>query len=304
MKNTHSILLFVVIIIFSSCNSEKGTEYKLFYLGGQSNMDGYGYVADLPDDLSGTYENTWIFHGNTMPDDTVTDGKGVWTLLRPGHGAGFSSDGLSNTYSNRFGVELTFAGKMKELNPGSDIAILKYSRGGTSIDEEAAGNSGSWDPDYKNGKGINQYDHFLAAVENAMNIKDIDSDGFNDKLMPAGIIWMQGESDADVTEEIAQRYYKNLNELMQLIRQALGDENLPVVIGRISDSGNDSSGMVWKHGDIVREAQHQFAEDDPNAAIVTSTDSYNYSDPWHYDSNGFIDLGTRFAITLDSLKKK
>jgi len=42
MKNTHSIFLFIVIIIISSCDSEKGTEYKLFYLGGQSNMDGCG----------------------------------------------------------------------------------------------------------------------------------------------------------------------------------------------------------------------------------------------------------------------
>lgn len=91
---------------------------------------------------------------------------------------------------------------------------------------------------------------------------------------------------------------------MQLIRKALGDKNLPIVIGRISDSGNDSSRIVWEYGDILLKAQHQFAEDDPNAAIVTSTDSYNYSDPWHYDSNGFIDLGARFAITLDSLREE
>lgn len=303
MKNTYSILLFIVFLIFSSCSKQKGTEYRLIYLGGQSNMDGYGYVSELPDDLSGTFEDTWIFHGNSMPDDSLIDGRGIWALLRPGHGEGFRSDGVSNTYSDRFGVEITLASTMKELYPESNIAILKYSRGGTSIDEEAARNFGSWDPDYKDGDGINQYDHFLASVKNAMMIKDIDGDGHKDRLVPSGIIWMQGESDADVTEEIAQRYYSNLVELMNLIRQALGDEDLPVVIGRISDSGNDPSGIVWEHGDIVRQAQQKFAREDNNAAIVTSTDNYNYSDPWHYDSKGFIDLGRQFMITLDSLSK-
>ncbi|HCC71697.1 MAG TPA: hypothetical protein DEQ09_11175 [Bacteroidales bacterium] len=298
------MFLFIIIILISSCNSNIGKEYKLFYLGGQSNMDGYGYVSDLPGDLSGTFENVWIFHGNSMPDDTVIGGEGIWALLRPGHGVGFRSDGLSNTYSGRFGVEISFAAKMKELYPDSHIAILKYSKGGTSIDEEAARNFGSWDPDYKDRNGINQYDHFLATVKNALTIKDIDGDGQNDKLIPSGIIWMQGESDADVTEEIAQRYYMNMVELMKLIRQAFGDQDLPVVIGRISDSGNDPSGLVWEHGEIVRNAQHRFSDEDPHAAIVTSTDTYQYSDPWHYDSKGFIDLGARFAVSLDSLKKK
>lgn len=264
-------------------------------------MDGFGYVSELPDYLKEPMQDVYIFHGNTNPDDIVSDGKGIWTILRPGHGAGFTSNGTGNSYSDRFGCELSFAHKIKELNSGLNIAIIKYSKGGTSIDGEAARNFGSWDPDYKDGKGINQYDHFLSVVEKAMAEKDIDGDGYEDKLIVAGIIWMQGESDADVTEEIASRYYDNLHNLMQLIRSALGSDDIPIVIGRISDSGNDPSGMVWEHGDIVRNAQEMFVEDDPMAAIVTATDNYGYSDPWHYDSEGFIDLGEQFAIKLDSL---
>ena len=58
-----------------------------------------------------------IYHGNTQGDNTPVDGRGLWSTLCPGHGAGFVSDGTANTYSDRFGVELSFAEKMKELFP-------------------------------------------------------------------------------------------------------------------------------------------------------------------------------------------
>jgi iduronate 2-sulfatase len=304
MKAYYIVSLISLSVLFSGCGPDKGSVYKLYYLGGQSNMDGYGYVSELSDELSESVSKILIFHGNTSADDTVADGKGIWAPLRAGHGAGFSSDGISNTYSERFGVEITFGKKIIELNPDSKIAFLKYSRGGTSIDEEAAGNYGTWDPQYKDGEGINQYDHFLAAVKNSFSIKDIDGDGKEDRLIPSGIIWMQGESDATGDEEVVNRYFDNLSELMYLIRDALGDNEIPVIIGRISDSGNDPSGKVWEYGAAIRKAQHEFVSADQNAAIVVTTDNYNYSDPWHYDSEGYIDLGNNFALALDSLVRR
>ena len=301
MKTLNLIFLISLFLIITACNPDKGSVYELYYLGGQSNMDGFGYVSELPEGMIYSESEIFIFHGNTSADDMPVDGKGIWAPLSTGHGTGFSSDGIINTYSDRFGVEISFGIQMKKLNPDSKIAIIKYSRGGTSIDAEAGNNSGNWDPHYQNGEGINQYDHFMATVKNSLDIDDIDGDGRDDILIPSGIIWMQGESDADVNEEIANRYFENLSELMNLIRDAFGDKKIPVVIGRISDSGNDPSGKVWEFGDIVRKAQHNFSEKDPNAAIVVSTDSYGYSDPWHYDSKGFIDLGYKFAIALDSL---
>ena len=52
--------------------------YDLYYLGGQSNMDGYGNVADLPAELQGTVEGVMIFHGNPAPDSGPADGRGAW----------------------------------------------------------------------------------------------------------------------------------------------------------------------------------------------------------------------------------
>jgi hypothetical protein len=93
---------------------------------------------------------------------------------------------------------------------------------------------------------------------------------------------------------------------MDLIRAALHSDDLPVVIGRISDSGQDEEhedGKVWNHGEIVRKEQASFVAHDPRAALVTTTDDYGYSDPWHYDSAGYLDLGKQFAIAVHGLRE-
>jgi hypothetical protein len=201
-------------------------------------------------------------------------------------------------------VELTFARRLQELDPEGSIALIKYSRGGTSIAIEAAGEFGCWDPDFSAGNGVNQYDHFLATVRRAMSGRDLDGDGERDRLIPSGIVWMQGESDAFHSESIAQHYESNLKRLMDLIRAALRRDDLPVVVGRISDSGVDEDGKVWNHGEMVRAAQAEFVRKDSSALLVTTTDTYAYSDSWHYDGPGYVDLGRKFAEAMFELQSR
>jgi hypothetical protein len=295
-----------VAAILIGTSAACATTYKVYYLGGQSNMDGLGRFEELPASLNAPVDDVMIYHGSTAPDGVAPGGRGVWAELRPGHGVDFRSDGESNQYGARFGVELSFARRLREIDPDSNIAIIKYSRGGTSIDAAAAGRAGCWDPDFDGGagagKGINQYDHFLATLRNAFAVRDIDGDGEDDELIPAGIIWMQGESDAAHSAEVAGRYGANLDRLMDLIRAALRVDDLPVVIGRISDSGRDDDGVIWTHGETVRAAQAAYCESDPAATLVTTTDSYGYSDPYHYDTEGYLDLGRTFADAIHALE--
>jgi len=284
--------------------SQQKDKIRVFYLGGQSNMEGYGYNVDLPKDLSKAFENVWIYEGNSAGDNQENGGLGKWDVLKPGHGVGFSSDGIKNMYSERFGIELSLAKRLQELYPNDKIAFIKYARGGSSIDSLAAAQFGCWEPDYQGSKGINQYDHFLTTLKGALNNSDIDGDGKQDILIPSGIIWMQGESDAGFTEEIANKYYFNLKRLMDLIRASLRTDDLPIVIGKISDSWNDIDGKVWEYGELVQYAQEKFAKTDKNAAIIRNTRYYKYSDPWHYNSDGYIDLGEKFAEALYQLNKK
>jgi hypothetical protein len=276
--------MMMLFPLISLCQNNEAETIKLFYLGGQSNMDGFGTNSELPKSLHKEFKNVWIFHGNPVSDEKEKGGFGKWERLKPGHGRGFSSDGKSNTLANRFGVELSFAQRLQELYPKEKIALIKYSKGGSSIDSVAAGKSGSWEPDYHSLTGINQYDHFLTTVQNAFAVKDIDGDGVDDYLMPSGVIWMQGESDASHGEEIANRYYANLKRLMDLIRVAFRIDDLPVVIGKISDSWNDEDGKVWEYGELVQYAQEKYAKTDANAVIIRDTRYYKYSDRAHYDS--------------------
>ncbi|MCU0458052.1 MAG: sialate O-acetylesterase [Bacteroidales bacterium] len=302
MKRISFAIVAVLVVAFQACQT-RGNEYHLYYLGGQSNMDGYGLTADLPASLAGDMQGVMIYHGNTSADNTPVDGRGIWSTLRPGHGAGFKSDGTTNLYSDRFGVELSFAEKMKELFPDEKIAIIKYSRGGTSIDTAAAGGAGAWLPGYTGGNAVNQYDHFLSTVKGALAAKDIDGDGKKDRLLPSGILWMQGESDAN-NDYATSIYKENLAMLIDSIRTVFSAPDMPVAIGRISDSRNDADSLVWTWGDAVREAQAKYVAEDGKAVLVTSTDNYGYSDPWHYDSEGYIDLGRKFAEAIAAIRQR
>ena len=286
--------------------------FYVYYLGGQSNMDGYGQVEELPEELAADVEGAYIFHGNTVPDSDVpveAAGRGSWQPLRPGHGVGFMASFEKNAYSGRFGVELTFGRRLRELHPDRKIAIIKYSRGGTSLDPRspAAPRAGCWAPGdaAKENARYNQYDHALATIRNALASRDVDGDGELDTLIPAGMVWMQGESDG-MDRESALAYTNNLRRLFALLRAALHDDRLPAAIGLISDSGMQPAagedGKIWEFGDLVRVAQGDVSEMDARATLVTSTDEYGYSDAAHYDSAGYIDLGRQFADALEEFE--
>lgn len=301
-QNRFGILLFIVFPFMMFSQQKEADGIRVFYLGGQSNMDGYGNNIDLPKSLNQEFDNVFIFHGNPNGINDPAARLGKWEKLKPGHGVSFSFDGDKNILSDRFGVELSFAKQMQARYPNDKIAIIKYSLGGTSID--SIQKAGSWDPDYNGDKGeegINQYDFFLRTMQNAYAISDIDGDGHPDRLIPAGIVWMQGESDALYTEEIALQYYANLKQLMGLIRASLRMDDLPVVIGKISDSGMNEEGKMWKYGELIQFAQEKYARIDRKAAIVRDTKDYGYSDAAHYDSAGYIRLGESFANLLYEL---
>ena len=170
--------------------------------------------------------------------------------------------------------------------------------------QEGASGYGSWEPDYDGGNGINQYDNFLKTLKNAYSVKDIDGDGVENKLVPAGIIWMQGESDAEYPETAALAYEKNLKRMMDLIRATLRSDDLPVVIGKITDSGNDEDGKMMDFIEIVHRAQEDFVDKDNFAKLVSSTEGYDFSDDWHYTSEAYIDLGGKFAEAVLQIEKE
>jgi hypothetical protein len=80
-----SILIALIMVISAGVQAKK---YKVFYLGGQSNMDGFGYNNQLPKELNKPVDGVYIFHGNNTRDSFELGGQGVWEVLKPGHGTG------------------------------------------------------------------------------------------------------------------------------------------------------------------------------------------------------------------------
>jgi hypothetical protein len=90
---------------------------------------------------------------------------------------------------------------------------------------------------------------------------------------------------------------------MFLMSKRFNKENIPIVIGKISDSWKSDTGKVYKYGELVQYAQEKYARTYKKVKIVRNTRYYKYSDTWHYDSDGFIDLGVKFAEAVYSLDK-
>ena len=291
------VTLFAVVVFFS-CNSSNQVDiWKVYYLGGQSNMDGYGHNSKLPDSLRKKIPNAMIFNGKRDNEGSLNGGIGKWSIVEPGHGYMFETNGNFNSLSKMFGPELSFSDKMTES--GEKIAIIKYSFGGTALYPGAG--YGDWYPDQKR---RNHFDNALATVDNAYQVADINGDGRLDRLIPYGIIWMQGESDAEHSKEASEAYYGNLKSLIRLLRASLRNEKLPVIIGKINDSQMTSNGgPTQPFIKIVHSAQKKFTEEDDCASYVTEIESYNFSDDaWHYDTDGFIKMGIAFAKALKQLE--
>jgi hypothetical protein len=278
-----------------------GAEYRLYFLGGQSNMEGYGRVAELPAALTGPVEGALIFDGRIAEDGQAGGGVGLWAPLEPGHGTGYRTDGVQQVLSDRFGPELPFARRLRELEPGVRVALVKYAKGGTALLEGGSG-YGNWEPDSELGDGINQYDHALATLRNALAERDIDGDGSADTLVPAGILWMQGEADAYEDPVAARAYRDNLKRMMDLLRAALRTDDLPVVLGRIVDSGRDGDGLLMDYSPVVQRAQAEYAAADRCAALVDVSDGIGWSDDWHYDTASYLRLGRAFAEAVHGLQ--
>lgn len=109
---------------------------------------------------------------------------------------------------------------------------------------------------------------------------------------------MQGEADAQ-SESAARAYEVNLRRVIGRLRHEMGDPALPLVIGKITDSGMDEDGLVMDHIALVQAAQARMVESDSCAAYVTETDAYEHGDDrWHYRSEGFLKMGKAFARAM------
>lgn len=168
-----------------------------------------------------------------------------------------------------FGPEVSFAHELARTFPKDQIILVKQAASGSLIKQ--------WQP------GEALYKGLLRQV------------GFATKVYPDakvdGIVWMQGESDAQDTLKTANQYGSQLETLVSRLRQDLVSPDSVFVFGQINLEHPDFKASI----DAVRQQQEAAQQHLPNALMVSTANLGKLNDGIHYNAAGQLELGKRFA---------
>ncbi len=237
---------------------------QIYLLGGQSNMDGWGYVTGLPPSLQ-------LAQGDV---DIYWSGRGQWTGLA----ASSSGSAWGVEY---FGPEVLFGRTLADRLSGQQISLVKHAVGGTDLAE-------CWYPGTERGDPAQGdcYQGFVQTVDAAL--AELDAQGVAYEI--AGMAWMQGESDA-YNLDFSEAYGANLAHFITRVREDVSTPKMPFVMGQI-----DCIGCPYR--DTVRAAQTQAAQDSESVFVVATDDLPQNLDALHFDASGQRTLGRRMAEAL------
>lgn len=230
---------------------------RVYILAGQSNMSGTNnpLVSELPASLLVSVPDVFI--------KVNGDVNYNWQVLRPGLGATL----------NNFGPELTFGNDAFNKFGGDKTAIIKFSYGCTTLNDD-------WRPPSSGGTLGWLYTNFINDIN-----ASLDSLKRNYSIEIMGVCWMQGEYDAlDITK--ANNYQTNLINFIGDIRTELNLPQLPFVIGMIDHSES------WTYNNIVRQGEINVAKSINDIGIF---DTHGLgTDGRHYNTQGQLELGHFF----------
>lgn len=259
----------LLVVFLTLVQATKGEEFELYLLAGQSNMDGRGKAAKLTEEQRRPSKHAIIFYRNPPHH---SEG---WKPLEPGYSIAPKYKG--GLPSGTFGPELGFVAALTKAQAGKNFAIIKGSKGGTSLRVD-------WKPGEK-GKPETQgprYRHFIETIRLAKAA--LKEDGNTAKLR--GLIWHQGESDAKAGAKIHQ---ERLAQFMARIREDTGEAKLPIVLGQVFDN---------EKRDKVREAILKASEADRLTGFISAEGTTTWDQGTHFDAKSQLVLGERFAEAI------
>ncbi|MCK4982097.1 MAG: hypothetical protein KAS17_04185 [Victivallaceae bacterium] len=168
--------------------------------------------------------------------------------------------------SSVFGPELSFA---REINTKlkEPIGIIKHTAGSTNLAVD-------WSPR----RSESLYQELLAKVNVAKETCNI-------KIV--AMLWMQGERDTR-QKKWANAYARNLTNLIKTARQDFGNPEMVFIAGRVNPPNRPLA-------NIVREAQENIKLD---KYAWIDCDDLDGAENIHYASNGYIEMGRKFATAL------
>ncbi|WP_235951348.1 sialate O-acetylesterase [Crateriforma spongiae] len=268
-----AFLVTVVVVTVNLGTPCEAADYDVYLLAGQSNMDGRGRVSELPaEDQRSPMDRVIIFYRN------VSGSSDGWQSLMPGFSIPPKYKG--ELPSPTFGPEIGFAHSMMQRHPDRQFALIKGSKGGTSLRADWKPGIAS-DPESQGPR----YRDFIETIRMATQ-QLIDR---GDQFQFRALLWHQGESDAKSKTET---YQQQLTHLIQRIREDVGVADLPVVVGEVFDNGQR---------DNVRAATQAVAADHPGVALVSSEGTTTSDPGTHFDAPSQLLLGKRYAEAMNVL---
>lgn len=271
LLNGCSAQLALCVLLFSCpfFGDAFATEYDVYLLAGQSNMDGRGQSDQLTEEQRRPSEDAIIFY-RSVP--TSSDG---WQPLGPGFSVPPKyKDALP---SPTFGPELAFARAMGAALPGRKLALIKGSKGGTSLRAD-------WNPGV-HGDPESQGPRYRDLIETIRLATGTLVDR-GDTFEIRGLLWHQGESDSKSPTEI---YQQRLETFVARIREDVGVADLPVVVGEVFDNGKR---------DRVRAAISAVGHSGPTLGFVSSEGTKTWDEGTHFDASSQLLLGKRYADAM------
>jgi lysophospholipase L1-like esterase len=259
-----------MLLLCALVGSASATELDVYLVAGQSNCDGRGDTNALTGRLegwSGVQTNVLIHYTNPItrdPDDPTYETG--WTNLMPGFAVRSNGESMP---SERFGLELSFGKMMAASYPDRNLALIKVTRGGTTLYSD-------WNPD-SNGF---MWQTFTNKVTEALQELTDAGDTYNLK----GMIWHQGESDIDRS---SAEFTADLTHFLAEVRSFTGDPELPVVLGELTELYRDRT-----------DDMTAVAATDPYTKLALATDlETNLVSPLytHFDALSLLAYGRRYA---------
>lgn len=243
---------------------------RLVVLAGQSNGFGTGQVTAITGrpELKVPYpavtlREQWSI-GQPLPDPIV------WTTREvPLQDRGT----VSGQPAHQFGAELSMMHDLDGALPGQ-WAVAKMTRGDTSLFHD-------WKPDGEYPSDVCLFDQLVAFVRASATDLDATLDT---------VVWMQGETDAEATASSGV-YGTNLVTFVATLRERLGPFHF--VFSAVTPNAN----ATLPFAPVVRDQQAQAASQISDSVLVP-TDDLGISSPPHYDADGLVTLGDRFADVI------
>lgn len=284
----------VGLVVWALAGPACAAEVDVFLLGGQSNMQGSGQVAELPEGLAGPVADTFFWNGKAFEPLVIGTTQ---TANKPG----------------RFGPEVGFVLGMREA-AARPRYLVKFAAGGMPLHHgwdwgkwvggppqpgRASFYPGESADDANQGSA---YRMMLARFRDALDA--IRAQG--DTPVVRGFLWMQGEADANV-EESARSYAASLRLLRDRLASDLGLEGLPIVFGQALP--HDQMAARFAYRDVLRGRMsaadgRSGGSDAIPQAVMVSTDGMGLeADMLHYDTAGQLQLGRAFARATGEVRK-